>query len=185
MHSPGIRFIAAVFILACMGAAFAQSKTTIYTYDALGRLTFVEDSQNGNRDYDYDAAGNRLKVAVGPATDAASEPASPNPIYVPGEDPLVRVIPAMPVGLFKNLIADCAWRASWKLTSGATFYSYKSTTGRTSTIYPVNSNGGTSVQVSGTTIAVTTTCPTGNPQSNEPGSVKACNADGCSDAASF
>jgi hypothetical protein len=32
---------------------------------------------------------------------------------------------------------------------------------------------------------VTTTCPTGNPQANEPGSVKACNADGCSDAASF
>jgi len=46
-----------------------QSKTTRYTYDALGRLTFVEDSQNGNRDYDYDAAGNRINVATGVSTD--------------------------------------------------------------------------------------------------------------------
>ena len=49
--------------------AAIQSKTIRYTYDALGRLTFVEDSQNGNRDYDYDAAGNRTQVATGVSSD--------------------------------------------------------------------------------------------------------------------
>lgn len=50
-------------------AVSVQPKTTRYSYDALGRLTFVEDSQNGNRDYDYDAAGNRTKVATGITSD--------------------------------------------------------------------------------------------------------------------
>lgn len=36
-----------------------------YQYDALGRLQFVEDSVNSNRDYDYDSAGNRTAVAEG------------------------------------------------------------------------------------------------------------------------
>lgn len=36
-----------------------------YTYDALGRLTKVEDPQNGNVDYKYDAAGNRTNVTRG------------------------------------------------------------------------------------------------------------------------
>lgn len=49
--------------------AAIQSKTTRYTYDALGRLTFVEDPQNGNRDYDYDAAGNRTNVVTGVNSD--------------------------------------------------------------------------------------------------------------------
>lgn len=35
-----------------------------YQYDALGRLICVEDSMNGNRQYDYDAAGNRNNVSV-------------------------------------------------------------------------------------------------------------------------
>lgn len=34
-----------------------------YHYDALGRLQFVEDSINSNRDFDYDRAGNRTAVA--------------------------------------------------------------------------------------------------------------------------
>lgn len=38
---------------------------TSYAYDALGRLQFVEDTINGNRDYDYDSAGNRTAVAEG------------------------------------------------------------------------------------------------------------------------
>ena len=50
--------------------------TIIYTYDALGRLTFVSDPSNGNRDFDYDKAGNRLLVSVGTANDAAAEPGS-------------------------------------------------------------------------------------------------------------
>jgi YD repeat-containing protein len=148
------------------------SKTTKYTYDVLGRLTYVEDSQNGNRDYDYDPAGNRTSVAIGTANDAANEYVPPPP-------------PAKPVGLRKNYVADCAWRSTWTLTAGATYYSFKNTTGQSTNIYPRDSTGSTSVQVSETTIVVTTSCPQGSPQSNEPGSVKACSANGCSDPASF
>ncbi|MDO8336345.1 MAG: hypothetical protein Q7T74_06215 [Candidatus Saccharibacteria bacterium] len=55
-------------------SAAIQSKTIRYSYDALGRLTFVEDSQNGNRDYDYDKAGNRLLVSTKVASDKTAEP---------------------------------------------------------------------------------------------------------------
>jgi YD repeat-containing protein len=33
-----------------------------YFYDALGRLVYVTDSKNGNREYELDAAGNRKEV---------------------------------------------------------------------------------------------------------------------------
>lgn len=69
---PRLSTFLIVFRCLCVLAIFlssehtvAQSKNTKYVYDALGRLTFVEDSQNGNRDYDYDPAGNRTEVAVG------------------------------------------------------------------------------------------------------------------------
>lgn len=186
MFSTGKRlFTGFAFTLLYAALSGAQSKTTIYTYDALGRLTYVQDSQNGNRDYDYDNAGNRLKVSTGTASDAASEPASANPAYVPGDDPLVRSIPAKPTSLFRNYVADCAWRASWTLSDGATYYYLRAVGGRSSYIYPVNSSGSTTVQVLGTTIVVISNCPYGQPQAYEPASVKACNLDGCSDAASF
>jgi YD repeat-containing protein len=57
----------------------AAGDTLKYTYDALGRLTFVEDPINGNRDYDYDAAGNRVLVSVNGANDAANDPATAAP----------------------------------------------------------------------------------------------------------
>jgi hypothetical protein len=57
----------------------AGGDTLKYTYDALGRLTFVEDPVNGNRDYDYDAAGNRVLVSVNGANDAANDPATAAP----------------------------------------------------------------------------------------------------------
>jgi YD repeat-containing protein len=177
--------IGAAFALICGNYSAAQSKTTIYTYDALGRLTYVQDTQNGNRDYDYDNAGNRLRVAAGTASDGAAEPAAASPPYVPGLDPMVRVIPAKPSGLFKNFIIDCAWRSSWVLSEGATYYTYKTLAGRSSNVYPTNSSGGTTVQVLGNTITVTASCPYGESQAYEPGSVKACNVDGCSDPASF
>ena len=186
MFSFRMRLLAAITgSLLCATLSGAQAKTTIYTYDALGRLTYVQDSQNGNRDYDYDSAGNRLKVATGTASDAASEPGAAAPPYVAGEDPLARVIPAKPSNLFKNYITECSWRASWTLSQGATYYSHRTVGGRTSNIYPVNSSGGTSVQVTGDTITVTVNCPYGESQSYEPAWVKACNADGCSDAATF
>lgn len=171
--------------LLCATLSGAQSKTTVYTYDALGRLTYVQDSQNGNRDYDYDSVGNRLKVTVGTASDGASEPASSSPPYVAGEDMMVRVIPVKPSNLFKNYIANCSWRSSWTLSPGATYYTHKTVSGRNSNIYPVNSTGGTSVQVVGTTLTLIVNCPYGDSQPYEPSSVKACNIDGCSDAASF
>ena len=52
----------------------ASSWNYAYKYDALGRLTFVSDPANGNRDYDYDKAGNRLLMSVGTADDGAAEP---------------------------------------------------------------------------------------------------------------
>lgn len=57
---------ASLFIYSCLYllAANTHSQTLKYTYDELGRLTFVEDDKNGNRDYKYDAAGNRVMVDV-------------------------------------------------------------------------------------------------------------------------
>jgi hypothetical protein len=60
------------------GAASSQTTVT-YVYDALGRVTFVYDPVNGNRDYDYDAAGNRRLVSVGAASDAATDPSTAAP----------------------------------------------------------------------------------------------------------
>jgi|GEM_PF-3306723 len=46
--------------------ALAQSTTDTYEYDALGRLVRVDNSTSGDRaGYDYDAAGNRIAVAIG------------------------------------------------------------------------------------------------------------------------
>jgi YD repeat-containing protein len=45
---------------------FAPSASEIvYRYDALGRVICVEDALNGDRDFSYDAAGNREQVTVG------------------------------------------------------------------------------------------------------------------------
>ncbi|PKH88496.1 hypothetical protein CXF79_06050 [Colwellia sp. Bg11-28] len=46
-------------------ASFAVMQGTpeiTYKYDALGRLIKVTDSMNGDRDYDFDPAGNRKEV---------------------------------------------------------------------------------------------------------------------------
>ena len=130
------------------------AKTTTYKYDALGRLTFVEDSVNGNRDYDYDAAGNRRNVAVNQANDAASEPGPlPPPPY-----------PAAPTGLGINQVADCAWNATWNSVQGATSYSLGDTGGATYSTTFTNKS---------------VPCPQGNPQGNKPQWVRACNPNMC------
>src|SRR5690348_15384390 len=100
------------------GVASAAPRTTTYTYDALGRLTFVTDTQNGNRDYDYDKAGNRLLVAIGEATDQAMEPGAP----------------AAPTGLSKTFIQNCVWRANWTAVYGAANYKVLDTVGNEQTV---------------------------------------------------
>lgn len=152
-RATGLWFIAVAW-MAC-AVAFAQTaKTTHYKYDALGRLTFVEDSQNGNRDYDYDAAGNRRNVAAGTADDAASEPTTPPPPPAP----------QAPANLAKAHVADCSWSATWGAVTGATSYKFSDSNGAISTVITTNK---------------TVFCPTGQPDANKPLWVRACNASGC------
>lgn len=47
----------------------ATSSSVSYQYDALGRIICVEDPTNGDRDFDYDDAGNRSNVTVGACND--------------------------------------------------------------------------------------------------------------------
>lgn len=100
--------------------AYAQTKTTKYTYDALGRLTYVQDGVNGNRDYDYDKVGNRTLVAVATSTDTQSEGsetdistlftlATPTGLTVQG--------PLSPYG--------DGYGFSWNAVAGATSYEYQ------------------------------------------------------------
>lgn len=52
---------------------FSQSgQKIIYQYDELGRLVAVEDTENGNRNYKYDPAGNRALVAVASLSSSSS-----------------------------------------------------------------------------------------------------------------
>jgi|GEM_PF-1840882 len=79
--------------------------TFSYSYDSLGRLTLVQDPVNGNRDYDYDKAGNRTEMSVGNEYDT--------PLFNP---------PASPTGLSCSQIAPNVYRASWNSVSGASYY---------------------------------------------------------------
>lgn len=136
---------------------FAQTNTITYTYDELGRLTFVNDSVNGNRDYDYDKAGNRLNVATGVANDQVSEPGAPT----------------APTGLSSNHYANCVHRASWNASTSAAPGLY----------YFVRETRGAGKTTTETTIYIE--CDYGNPSSNKPRSVKACNSIGCSAEVNF
>lgn len=134
-----------------------QSKTTTYTYDELGRLTFMTDPVNGNRDYDYDKAGNRLSVATSTANDAATEPAV---VYLPA-----------PTGQSKSLIGNCAWRATWNLVAGAAKYLVRDTTGSSQYV---------------TTTFADIGCPSNNSSANMPSSVQACDVNNiCGTSAYF
>ncbi len=56
-----LRYIALIALsFVCLEVS---AQTVKYTYDALGRVRVVEDGVNGNRGYDYDAAGNRINVS--------------------------------------------------------------------------------------------------------------------------
>jgi YD repeat-containing protein len=106
-------FRAAVFS-ACVLTAYGATTLT-YTYDALGRLTYVNDPTNGNRDYDYDKAGNRLLVSVGTATDQAAEPPPPGT----GGPPMA------PSNLSSTYMNNCNWLASWSAPGGQTYFEFK------------------------------------------------------------
>lgn len=137
-------------------SASIQPKTVRYTYDALGRLTFVDDSQNGNRDYDYDAAGNRLLVSTAVANDTAAEP---------------NVLLPAPTNLYKSQIYSCAWKATWNLVTGAAKYLVKDTSGASQWV---------------TTTEAVVACPVGNSSGNMPQSVQACTANNvCGPQANF
>jgi YD repeat-containing protein len=79
--ATGFTVISLLLLFVFSDISIAQTSTgpkaLRYQYDALGRLTFTEDSVNSNRDFDYDAAGNRLFVATGTATDESAAPSVP------------------------------------------------------------------------------------------------------------
>jgi chitodextrinase len=70
-----IRILRYLVIIISLGFVCLEvsAQTIKYKYDALGRVRVVEDGVNGNRGYDYDAAGNRINVA-GPDFVAPSQP---------------------------------------------------------------------------------------------------------------
>jgi YD repeat-containing protein len=102
-------------LFASILALSAEAQTLKYTYDALGRVTFVEDATNGNRDYDYDKAGNRLLVSINTANDDAAKPVEPS-------------VPAAPTGLSVQgplSPSGDGYNFSWNPVVGATSYEGK------------------------------------------------------------
>lgn len=84
---------------------FSEPVTVDYTYDALGRAIEINDSKNGERFYQYDAAGNRTAVS--------GDVIPPQP-----------VLPA-PTGLQTYPISYTnpqLYMSIWSATPGATYY---------------------------------------------------------------
>jgi YD repeat-containing protein len=81
--ATGFTVISLLLLFVFSDISIAQTSTgpkvLRYQYDALGRLTFTEDTVNGNRDFDYDAAGNRLLVTTATPNDQTAEPGGPPP----------------------------------------------------------------------------------------------------------
>ncbi len=90
-------------------ATFSAEVVIEYQYDTLGRVTFVKDGVNGNRDYDYDVAGNRKVTSVGESQD----------------DPVLPPAPPAPTGLSCSLMAPNVYRAQW--SGSATYFIVRST----------------------------------------------------------
>lgn len=110
-------------VLIFSGSVIAESQTLRYTYDELGRLTFVIDNINGNRDYDYDEAGNRCAVTVGAANDNQTACATPPAPTVPARPTGLTIYgPFAPIG---------GYRCSWDEMPGAIRYELRLADGRT------------------------------------------------------
>jgi YD repeat-containing protein len=108
-----------MFLLSLIGfiSASSQAQTVKYKYDALGRLTFVEDATNGNRDFDYDKAGNRLLVSASTVNDAAAEPGTP------GATPSTLTAPTGLSCYQSN--GPTAWKGSWSAVPNAHYYVFR------------------------------------------------------------
>ena len=102
-------------------------------------------------DYVFEA---RARDRAGNATALASQAFS-----------TLRTIPTAPSNLAMNQIADCAWRAQWSASPGAATYTVRDTQG---------------TETSTSNLEFIVNCPVGQPSSNQPYWVKACNANGCS-----
>jgi YD repeat-containing protein len=129
--------IASMLLLSFSNSLFAQTstgpKTLIYHYDALGRLTFSEDSVNGNRDYDYDKAGNRLLVRTGVASDDAPNSSAPSSLGARSSS-AASSTPVDPASLLvitgANITTCCSpgvYRATWNAVPTATYYNITKT----------------------------------------------------------
>lgn len=92
-------------------AVYAAPQTLEFDYDVLGRLTFVKDNVNGNRDYDYDKAGNRTQMTVGASSDGTD----------PGQNTVTA--PAAPANLrnYTNHYPG-VYTADWDVTENADYY---------------------------------------------------------------
>jgi chitodextrinase len=88
-------------------------------------------------------------------------------------------VPGLPQWPSKNLQADCSWRAEWwQAASGTvTYFEWRQTNGTQLTV-PVNASTSYPIQRSAS-------CEQGNPSSNMPQWVRACNTAGCGPQASF
>ncbi len=88
-------------------------------------------------------------------------------------------VPGLPQWPTKNLQADCSWRAEWyQAASGTvTYFEWRQTNGTQETV-PVNASTSYPIQRSAS-------CEQGNPSSNMPQWVRACNTAGCGQQAVF
>lgn len=107
MHKITARIGASLLSIFALNSMAEQ--TIEYQYDELGRLTFVKDNVNGNRDYDYDPAGNRTSVATNTEQDTVQLP-----------------VPGKPTGLqcYENW-GPGAWKGQWNAVAGAHHYVFK------------------------------------------------------------
>mgnify|MGYP003942126097 CR=1 FL=1 len=106
--------ISLFLMLSLLGINQASAEQKLrYTYDSLGRLTFVEDSVNGNRDFDYDSAGNRTHVIIGsPGDDVPPNPPPP--------------APTLPLHACSQQYLN-VYKAIWNSVPGASYYIIRST----------------------------------------------------------
>lgn len=120
-----LKFVLLPLVVALPLPGNTEEQTKTYIYDALGRVTFVQDDANGHRDYDYDPAGNRCATHVGTANDAERNCTSPPQPSVPGEPTGLSV--RGPFSQFGG------YSFSWRAVPGALFYEVYLRDGRTIT----------------------------------------------------